>query len=343
MLKKIDESLPVIEDRLYISKYTPTNLEEMVGNSDLIQLFRYYLRMKKFPNMILVGPTGTGKNLMAKLFVREFLGDHFRTHCLEIDGSLYRGRCVINQQSDTTKINEKSVPNILNFLKRSLAAKDVKKIILIYDFDYITSETQMSLRRVMEEQHSVRFLLLCNSRETISETIQSRSNIYSLKPLTETDLRVVVDTIISQENLHISPEVVDSLVKNSEGNIRIAVNTLQLISKTDELDLERFYQIINLPATFQVESLFSACLEGNEGEAIGTLELLIDNGYSLVDLLNLMLRTIINTEKFSVQIKNKIIEVISTFFLLNETSLTLTNIYCLIYRLLTIQQINGGQ
>lgn len=335
MLKHLD-SPETIEDQLYITKYTPCKLEEMVGNRDIVQLFMYYLRVKKFPNIILIGPTGTGKNLMAKLFVRELLGNYFQTHCLEIDGSLYRGRCVINQSNDVTKINEKSAPNILNFLKRSLPVKDVKKIVIIYDFDYITSETQMALRRVMEENQNVRFIFLCNSRDAISETVQSRSNIYILKPLTDDDLIQVIANIISRENLNILPEVVASLVKNAEGNIRMAINTLQLISRTEKLDLERFYQIINLPATFQVEHLFLACLAGHENEAIGTLDSLIENGYSLVDLLNLMLRTVVNSDKFSVPVKNDIIEIISCFFLLNETSLTLTNIYCLIYRLLTI-------
>jgi len=47
-----------------------------------------------------------------------------------------------------------------------------------------------------------------------------------------------------------------------------------------------------------------------------------------------MLKTIINSEKFDVLTKNTIIETVSDFFPVNETSLTLINIYCLVYRLL---------
>jgi len=322
------------ENTLYLSKYAPKSLDEIVGNENLVRLFKYYLRVKDFPNMILLGPTGTGKTTMIQLFIKQFLGPHYHTHHLEIYGSLHRGRCIISQASENSKNCEKGIPNILNFLKKSLKARDVKKIITIFDFEYTIGETQMSLRRIMEEHDNVRFILACNSRDNISETIQSRTNIYSLQRVPNSGLKSLINKIVDKEKLKLAPDIIDCLAQHSDGNIRVAINTLQLVSETSELDLKRFYQIVNLPASFKVEELFAACLAGGEDNAIKILDDLINNGYSLVDLLNLMLKTVINSEKFNTETKNRIIETVSSFFLVNETSLTLTNMYCLIYRLL---------
>ena len=117
--------------RLYLDQYKPTKLNQVVGNNEVISLFNYYLREKTFPNMLIIGPTGCGKNTTISLFVKEFLGQHYSTHCLEIVGSLYRGRCIISQTSDTNKSNEKSMPNVSNFIKKSVVQRDLKKIIII--------------------------------------------------------------------------------------------------------------------------------------------------------------------------------------------------------------------
>ena len=331
---------------LYIVKYNPTKLDDIVGNEDIVRLFKYYLRTRDFPNMILVGPSGCGKMPLTQAFVREFLGPHFSTHCLEIYGSLNRGKCIVNTTVDANKSVDKYIPNISTFLKKTLVAKDVKRIVVIYDFDYITTDTQMALRRVMEENDNVKFVLPCNSRDNISESIQSRANIYSLSRIDDASIQKILLSIVERERLSVKKEVLDCIVKYSENNIKVAINCLQLISNIESISLDQFNLIINSPASFQIEHFIRACINRDEQTALDIVNSLINSGYSFVDLLNLMLKTVIDikleyiAEKHQIETKARIIEIISDFFLINETSLTITNMYCLVYRLLTIR--GGG-
>lgn len=352
-LRQLDQSGKQIEfEKTLLDKYAPQNLNEIIGNQNVVQLFSDYAKRGDFPNMLLTGPTGCGKNSLITLFAKQILGPQYATHCLEIQGSLHRGRCIISQFGETGKNLDKGVPNILMFLKKSLGppttttTRSFQKLIIIYDFDYTTSETQMSLRRIIEEYTKVKFIFSCNSLDNIKETIQSRVNIYNLVRISDVEIRQLIDRILREENLHFNAnnnsnhdEIVQNLVSEANGNIRVAINTLQLIRYTSDLDLERFYQILNLPVTFQIETLFSHCLRGLEQEAIEILDNLITNGYSLVDLINLMLKVIINSQNpsFTTEIRNRIIEIITGFFIINETALTVTNLYCLTYRLLTIK------
>lgn len=360
-LRQLDVSdKPVEFKRTLLEKYAPKCLDDIIGNVNLVKLFSDYVKRGDFPNMLLTGPTGCGKNSLITLFAKQIMGDQYPTHCLEIQGSLHRGRCIISQLGENGKNFEKGVPNILMFLKKALGSSNTRntekdnlarqtpthffeKLVIIYDFDYTTTETQMSLRRIIEEYSKVRFIFSCNSLDNIKETIQSRVNIYNLVRISDVEIRQLIDQILLNENLQFDNEILNNLVSEANGNIRVAINLLQLIRYTSDLNLERFYQILNLPVVSQIETLFSNCLKGREIESIEIFELLINNGYSLVDLINLMLRVIINTQNsmFTIDIKNQIIEIITSFFIINETSLTVTNIYCLIYRLLTGVHIQG--
>lgn len=57
--------------------WSPTNLNQMVGNSNSLELLRAILANKpKAPQAYLfVGPHGCGKNTLAKLFAKELIGD----------------------------------------------------------------------------------------------------------------------------------------------------------------------------------------------------------------------------------------------------------------------------
>lgn len=321
--------------RLYLDRYKPSNLDQVVGNDQMISLLKYYVKEKNFPNMLIIGPTGCGKNTAISLFVKEFLGKYYSTHCLEIVGSLYRGRCIISQTSDTNKSNEKSIPNVSNFIKKSIIPRELKKIIIIYDFDYTTDETQMALRRLMEtKRQNVRFILSSNSRNNIAETIQSRGNIYQFNPINNNEIKIILDHIVKNESLNVSSQIIDEIIRCSENNIRTAINNLQLISHTDNLSVRQFYELLNIPSVEYIENFYLACFRHDEGFAIKVIEEMLESGYSIVDLLNILQKTLILTNKLSVVEKNQLIEIISKFFILSETTLSTTNLYHLIYCLL---------
>ena len=152
----------------------------------------------------------------------------------------------------------------------------------------------------------------------------------------DNSINIIVKSIIQKEKIKIEPEVVDELIHCSEGNIRSAINNLQLISYCPDISIKRLYEILNLPSTKNIEDFFLACFQRQETKALDIINVLLANGYSIIDLLNLLLKTLISTKKISIGLKNDTVEVISRFFLLNETTLSVTNLYHLVYCLLEV-------
>jgi DNA polymerase III delta prime subunit len=320
--------------KLYVSKYRPQNLDEIIGNEKIVTLFKYYLRERKFPNMLIIGPTGCGKNTIINLFVKEYLGANVRTHLLEIVGSLYRGRCIINNAPDMKNV-DRTVPNISNFVKRSVLPKDLLKIVIIYDFNYITSETQIALRRMMDSNlQSLRFIISCNEVDSIMEVIQSRCNIYRLDLPSDDQIRQLVEHVVTTENLDIGEEIIDEIIIQADGNIRCALNNLQLIRHHESINIENLYSVLNIPPNEIINKMFSACRNKDDEDAIAQVRLLLDNGYSIVDVFNIVQKYLIKTTTLTPEQKVHNIEILAYFFLIPETSLSVNNLYHLVYKLI---------
>lgn len=46
---------------IWLEKYRPKTLDEVHGNADIVEKLRAIVKMGNVPNLILVGPPGTGK------------------------------------------------------------------------------------------------------------------------------------------------------------------------------------------------------------------------------------------------------------------------------------------
>lgn len=102
------------------------------------------------------------------------------------------------------------------------------KLCILDESDALTSTAQMALRRIIEKYTThTRFVLLCNYTHKISPALLSRCTRFRFSPLKERDIRQLVDKVIEEERVNISPEATDALVKLSKGDMRRALNVLQ--------------------------------------------------------------------------------------------------------------------
>jgi len=145
---------------------------------------------------------------------------------LELNASDDRGIDVVREQIKTfASTKQIFTMNPTGGSSTSIAAY---KLIILDEADAMTSTAQMALRRIMEKYTAnTRFCVIANYTHKLSPALLSRCTRFRFSPLKERDIRVLVDKVIMEENVQISPEATDSLVTLSKGDMRRALNVLQ--------------------------------------------------------------------------------------------------------------------
>jgi DNA polymerase III delta prime subunit len=316
-------------EQLYLTKYAPQKLKDFKGNHGVKQTIESFFEAKpvNFPNLLVSGPHGCGKSILAKLAVREYLSDQYMTEgCLEIYGSLSRGKDIVSEkQSVKNKQKNFNCPGIMNFMKKSTRLpKHLLKIVLIYEFHQMSPQGQMALRRIMEiYSHRIRFIFVTEDPSGVIQAIQSRCTPLNLQKLDNDSLNEILSTIIKSENIKENKEMLDLIKLNADGDIRIAVNLLQVIGKTEKS--EDWYEILGIPEIKTIQQIIKHCLDHNSLLAYKETRELINQGFEICDLLDLFTRVIIKYPHF--EGKKQFLRILGHDTLTIEECYTVTQLY----------------
>jgi replication factor C subunit 3/5 len=148
---------------------------------------------------------------------------------LELNASDDRGIDVVREQiktfASTKQIFTMSAASVPGSSSTSMATY---KLIILDEADAMTSTAQMALRRIMEKYTAnTRFCIIANYTHKLSPALLSRCTRFRFSPLKEPDIRVLVDKVIDEENVQITSEATEALVRLSKGDMRRALNVLQ--------------------------------------------------------------------------------------------------------------------
>jgi replication factor C subunit 3/5 len=182
------------------------------------------MKLQRLPHLLLYGPPGTGKTSTILALARRIYGSkNMRQMVLELNASDDRGIDVVREQIKTFASTKQIFTN--NSSSTSIAGY---KLIILDEADAMTSTAQMALRRIMEKYTAnTRFCIIANYTHKLSPALLSRCTRFRFSPLKERDIRVLVDKVITEENIQITGEATDALVRLSKGDMRRALNVLQ--------------------------------------------------------------------------------------------------------------------
>jgi len=276
-----------MKDKIFIEKYRPGTLDEVVGQDEIVERLKNFVKSGNIPHLLFAGSAGSGKTSAAICIARDLYGDIWDSNFLELNSSMDRG---IDMIRDT--------------VKRYAASKAIDfpfKIILLDEADNITKDGQSALRRTMEQYSgSCRFFLTCNYSSSIIEPIQSRCAVFRFKRLKKDIIIKMIDRISVLEKINIEEEALEAISYISNGDLRKAIGILNICSNVGLLAVDRVVTVKNIYAVCNaikpeiVQEIIKKALSRDFFGSVVMVERLIIEGLAGEDILKEMMSTIFN-------------------------------------------------
>lgn len=269
-------------DEIWVEKYRPVKLAEVVGQPAVIERLTGYLRARSMPHLLFAGTAGTGKTTSALALARELFGDYWLHNFHELNASDERGIDVVRGK-------------IKDFARTAPLGEGGFKIIFLDEADALTSPAQAALRRTMEKySRTCRFILSCNYSSKIIEPIQSRCAVFRFRPIRSEDLVRYLKFVARREKLEVRSEAYEALGYLAEGDLRRAINSLQMAAAVGgEITADTIYQAVAAARPEEVREALEQALEGNFAGARDRLDRLqVEHGLAGEDILRQMHRAV---------------------------------------------------
>lgn len=274
--------MPRAVQDIWVEKYRPQTLEEVVGHPEIIERLKAYAKTGNMPHLMFAGPAGTGKTTSALALARTLYKEAWAYNFSELNASDERGIGVVRGK-------------IKDFARTKPMGDAAFKIIFLDEADALTNDAQSALRRTMEKYaQTCRFILSCNYSSKIIEPIQSRCALFRFRPLKPEEIKTLVRRIAKEEKLEVTPDGIEAIIYVARGDLRKAINTLQVAASAHkQINEDSVYETTATAHPDEIRGLVETALKGDFIAARTVLDgLLINYGMSGEDVLRQIHRSI---------------------------------------------------
>ncbi|EAK2884335.1 replication-associated recombination protein A [Campylobacter upsaliensis] len=247
--------------------FRPNNLDEILGQYELVEVFKKFIAMQKLPHSLFFGVAGSGKTSFARAVAKEFGLDFY-----EFDGGNF-------------KLEE--LRKILESYKNSLY-----KPLIFIDEIHRLSKTQQEMLLIPMENY--RLILIGASTENpyfvLSQGIRSRSMLFHFKALGVEELELLLKKVQKNLNFTLDDDAKDFLLKSGDARSMLNLIEFVLVLEQKHINLKNLKKLRNTANSEGVSSkdthylLASALIKSLRGSdvdaALYYLARLIDGGES---------------------------------------------------------------
>ena len=247
--------------------FRPNNLDEILGQDELVEVFKKFIAMQKLPHSLFFGVAGSGKTSFARAVAKEFGLDFY-----EFDGGNF-------------KLEE--LRKILDNYKNSLY-----KPLIFIDEIHRLSKTQQEMLLIPMENY--RLILIGASTENpyfvLSQGIRSRSMLFHFKALGVEELELLLKKVQKNLNFTLDDDAKDFLLKSGDARSMLNLIEFVLVLEQKHINLKNLKKLRNTANSEGINSkdthylLASALIKSLRGSdvdaALYYLARLIDGGES---------------------------------------------------------------
>ncbi|HEY4964079.1 MAG TPA: DNA polymerase III subunit gamma/tau [Candidatus Saccharimonadales bacterium] len=256
-------------------KYRSKSLSEIIGQEHITKTLEQALKTGRISHAYLfTGPRGVGKTSIARILAHEVNGlkyedDKPHIDIVEIDAASNRRIDEIRDLRDKVHITPSSAKY---------------KVYIIDEVHMLTKEAFNALLKTLEEppEHVI-FILATTDAHKLPETIISRTQRFSFKPVDKTDVVDHLRSIAKKEKINISDGALGVIADHGEGSFRDSISLLdQLSNSSDKVDEDDVLNLLGIPSQQAINKLIDE-LQSNStalSEINSSLNAMYGQGYT---------------------------------------------------------------
>ena len=207
----------------WVEKYRPAQINDMVQNNNLIDLFNNSIKTGNMTHYLFYGPSGSGKTSAILAIGREIFKEQFSSRVIEFNASDDRGINAVRE-----KISNEAKKYVTEMTSLDGSRIPSYKIIILDEADSMTDEAQDALRVIIEQYSGVtRFCFICNYISKITDAIKSRCTAIYFKKLSNECMIDKLNEIANKESMEIPKKILNTIIDVSNGDMRKAIMLLQ--------------------------------------------------------------------------------------------------------------------
>jgi replication factor C subunit 3/5 len=323
-MEKTDEHiLTVRETRLlpWAEKYRPVSIDGLVYHEKITKSIINYLSVGKLPHLLFYGPPGSGKTTLMLAIAKQYYKSDFENMIMVLNASEERGIETVRDK-------------IIKFAKNSGLSEEIGtppfKLIILDEIDAMTDDAQAILRKVIEKYvNNVRFCFICNYLKKINPAIQSRCVIFRFNPIPRIEMYEYVKKICNNENMKITKNAIELIIKRTNGDMRKLLNILQslhmhnfMLGESVLINENSVSKILSCPTQKNIIDILEFLQSNNLKNSYEFILAIIQkNGISLLELINniyeYMMDFLINDNPIIKYDKATVINIIKNLAIIN--------------------------
>ena len=315
-------------------KYRPKTFDDVYGQKIIVQTLKNIIKNKKLTHAYLfIGPRGTGKTSIAKIFAKTI-------NCLNPIDGISCENCDIckninnNENVDIIEMDAASnngvdeIREIKNHVTL-LPTASKYKVYIIDEVHMLTTGAFNALLKTLEEppEHVI-FILATTEPHKIPLTIVSRCQSFEFKPIPKNIIKERLKYICDKEQIKIDDESLELIAIDSNGGMRDAISLLDQLNAFSNSDI-KYENVLLLNGRISNEDLlniFYKIIDKDLNSVFEIIDKIENDGKNFVyiseDMIKLLRNELLNYQidndsKIINEIgKNKVLEII---LLINKT------------------------
>ena len=241
-------------------KYRPSTFNDVCGQEIIVTTLKNSINYNKLSHAYLfIGPRGTGKTSIAKIFAKTINCEHTKDGCSCEECDI----CKISNNNENVDIIEldaasnngvdqvREIKNRVNLMPTF----SKYKVYIIDEVHMLTTEAFNALLKTLEEppKHII-FILATTDVQKVPLTIISRCQCFEFKPIPTGLMTNRISTICEKEKIKIEKEALEEICHDSNGCLRDAISLLDQLNSFTNSNIT-FDSVFKLNGRIDIENI----------------------------------------------------------------------------------------